>query len=62
MRHHHPASLNFLDILLTIVIFVDVLPTYMSVHHDFQATQKRALEVLGPELQMVVRHHIGAYH
>lgn len=43
-------------------MYVDVLPTYMSVHHDFQGTQKRALDVLELELQMMLSHHVGAWH
>lgn len=42
-------------------MYVDVLPTYMSVR-DFQGTQKRALDVLELELQMMLSHHVGVWH
>ena len=43
------------------IMWMDVLPIHMSVYHMCaQGGQKRALDLLELELQMVVSYHVGA--
>jgi hypothetical protein len=55
--------LRIIEILLILLHMYECFPEYMSVYHMHawcHRIQKRALDLLGWELQVIMGHHVGA--
>lgn len=63
MFNPHSTKYFIITISITIIVGIDILPTYMAVYHMcavHKVAKRGGSDILELELQTVVYHHIGA--